>query len=113
VSIGLDDDDDDNELSVTIARIEQMACCCAEETKKTEYKESELNPEWNEVRHSDPYRIGVNSNLKLKIKMLKIQYDSNNNNHNLKHWDSAYLRQDTSYQCRHLANQFMPVNHFP
>lgn len=25
-------------------------CCCAGDTKKTEYKESELNPEWNEVR---------------------------------------------------------------
>ena len=23
-----------------------------------------------------------------------------------KHWDSAYLRQGMSYQCRHLANQY-------
>jgi len=25
---------------------------------------------------------------------------------NEKHWGSAYLRQGTSYQCRHLANQY-------
>jgi len=25
---------------------------------------------------------------------------------NYKHWDSAYLRQGTSYQCRHRANQY-------
>jgi len=25
---------------------------------------------------------------------------------NEKHWDSAYLRQGTSYQCRYLANQY-------
>jgi len=32
-----------------------------------------------------------------------------------KHWDSAYLRQGTSYECRRLANQYewMSVNHFP
>ena len=27
-------------------------------------------------------------------------------NINYKHWDSAYLRQGTSYQCRHLANHY-------
>jgi len=33
---------------------------------------------------------------------------------NYKHWDSAYLRQGISYQCRYLANQYewMSVNHF-
>jgi len=24
----------------------------------------------------------------------------------LKHWDSAYFHQGTSYQCRHLVNQY-------
>jgi len=33
--------------------------------------------------------------------------------YNHKHWDSAYLRQGTSYQCRRVANQYESVNHFP
>ena len=43
------------------------------------------------------------------------QYPSTDRNIGHQVWDSAYLRQGMSYQCRHLANQYgwMSVNHFP
>lgn len=39
-------------VTETITGVEQITCYYwTGETKQTEYKENELNPEWNEVRH--------------------------------------------------------------